>query len=205
MNDTYRQPSLSHLGYVVSSVGVERSKVVETIPTDADGQLFASSVPGCSKIAKPCECNRALIRRKLHSGFSLAVARDSIYKVYTFFGDGMSKHKSHGKEKKKSSQLVIRVEKTERDAFVSLCDRLDTSAAREIRRFMREQVAVHSGKDASAGGTDTSVISEAATDEPATAGVVPAEVPDQTADAPEEAAAEKAVQPKKKKRKRAVH
>lgn len=60
----------------------------------------------------------------------------------------MSKHKSTGKEKKKGSQLVIRVDKTERDAFVMLCDELDTSAAREIRRFMRELVAAHAGADA---------------------------------------------------------
>ena len=68
-----------------------------------------------------------------------------IYKVYTKLGGIMSKHKTHGKDKKKSSQLVIRIEKAERDAFVALCDQLDTSAAREIRRFMRELVAAHSG------------------------------------------------------------
>lgn len=39
--------------------------------------------------------------------------------------------------KKKNSQLVIRINDQERDAFVSLCDDLDTSAAREIRRFIR--------------------------------------------------------------------
>lgn len=44
------------------------------------------------------------------------------------------------KKKKKTnhdSQLVIRIKKSERDAFVSLCEELDTSAAREIRRFIR--------------------------------------------------------------------
>jgi hypothetical protein len=46
---------------------------------------------------------------------------------------------------KKASQLAIRIEKSERDAFVELCDWLDTSAAREIRRFMREFVAAHAG------------------------------------------------------------
>jgi hypothetical protein len=44
---------------------------------------------------------------------------------------------------KKGSQFAIRLEKSERDAFVALCERLDTSAAREIRRFMREFVAAH--------------------------------------------------------------
>ena len=57
----------------------------------------------------------------------------------------MSKHKSDGKAKKKGSQLVLRIAKAERDAFVTLCDQLDTSAAREIRRFMGEFVLAHSG------------------------------------------------------------
>ncbi|QPH56195.1 hypothetical protein I0K15_10800 [Pontivivens ytuae] len=51
--------------------------------------------------------------------------------------------KSGKKSAKKSSQLVIRVEKSERDAFVQLCDELDTSAAREIRHFMRRFVDEH--------------------------------------------------------------
>lgn len=55
----------------------------------------------------------------------------------------MAKHKSPGKEKDKGSQLVLRVEKSERTAFIKLCKQLDTSAAREIRRFMREFVAAH--------------------------------------------------------------
>ncbi len=38
---------------------------------------------------------------------------------------------------KKNSQLVLRLDKDERDAFVALCKQLDTSAAREIRRFIR--------------------------------------------------------------------
>jgi hypothetical protein len=48
--------------------------------------------------------------------------------------------KNDKKSGKKSSQLVIRVEKEDRDQFVKLCEELDTSAAREIRRFMREFV-----------------------------------------------------------------
>ena len=39
--------------------------------------------------------------------------------------------------KKKDSQLIIRISKEERDAFVELCDEIDTSAAREIRLFIR--------------------------------------------------------------------
>jgi hypothetical protein len=49
---------------------------------------------------------------------------------------------------KKGSQFAIRVEKSERDAFVTLCERLDTSAAREIRQFMRQFVAAHAAADA---------------------------------------------------------
>lgn len=45
------------------------------------------------------------------------------------------------KAKKKNSQLVIRINDQERDSFVSLCEELDTSAAREIRRFIRGFVA----------------------------------------------------------------
>ncbi len=38
---------------------------------------------------------------------------------------------------KKDGQLVLRLDKGERDAFVDLCKELDTSAAREIRHFIR--------------------------------------------------------------------
>lgn len=46
--------------------------------------------------------------------------------------------KNDGKlSSKKDAQLVLRLDKSERDAFVDLCRDLDTSAAREIRRFIR--------------------------------------------------------------------
>lgn len=48
------------------------------------------------------------------------------------------------KKAKKNSQLVIRINDQERDNFVSLCEELDTSAAREIRRFIRDFVAENS-------------------------------------------------------------
>ena len=44
---------------------------------------------------------------------------------------------------KKDAQMIVRINKDERDAFVELCDDLDTSAAREVRRFIREFVATH--------------------------------------------------------------
>lgn len=47
------------------------------------------------------------------------------------------------KAKKKNSQLLIRINDAERDEFVSLCEELDTSAAREIRRFIRGFVDEH--------------------------------------------------------------
>ncbi|KRS19809.1 hypothetical protein [Roseovarius indicus] len=49
--------------------------------------------------------------------------------------------KDDKKEKKKSgkkdSQLILRLDKEERDEFIKLCKEMDTSAAREIRAFIR--------------------------------------------------------------------
>lgn len=45
--------------------------------------------------------------------------------------------KGDKKSNKKDSQLVLRLDKQERDAFVELCKDMDTSAAREIRAFIR--------------------------------------------------------------------
>jgi hypothetical protein len=63
----------------------------------------------------------------------------------------MGKNKPQGKAKGKGSQLVIRIDKSEREAFVGLCEKLDTSAAREIRRFMRGFVADHANRQAGSG------------------------------------------------------
>ena len=52
----------------------------------------------------------------------------------------MNEKKSRKKVGRKNSQLVIRINDQERDEFVSLCEELDTSAAREIRRFIRQFV-----------------------------------------------------------------
>ncbi|MCB1337740.1 MAG: hypothetical protein KDK10_09930 [Maritimibacter sp.] len=51
----------------------------------------------------------------------------------------MAKRDKH----KKDAQLIIRINKAERNAFVDLCEDLDTSAARELRRFIRGFVAEH--------------------------------------------------------------
>ncbi|MDB2331445.1 hypothetical protein N9V74_07025 [Alteromonas sp.] len=47
-------------------------------------------------------------------------------------------------KKKKNSQLIIRINDEERAEFVDLCETLDTSAAREIRRFIRHFVEKNS-------------------------------------------------------------
>ncbi|MCI5113012.1 MAG: hypothetical protein MRY75_20900 [Marivita sp.] len=47
------------------------------------------------------------------------------------------------KKQRKDSQLIIRIAKDDRDAFVDLCDTLDTSAAREVRRFIRGFLKEH--------------------------------------------------------------
>jgi hypothetical protein len=44
---------------------------------------------------------------------------------------------------KKDSQLLLRIGKEERDEFIALCEDLDTSAAREIRRFIKKFIADH--------------------------------------------------------------
>ena len=50
---------------------------------------------------------------------------------------------SKKKKLKKDSQLVIRINGKERDRFVELCDELDTSAAREIRVFIKSFMRMH--------------------------------------------------------------
>lgn len=55
----------------------------------------------------------------------------------------MSKHKTANKEKENGGQLVIRIAKSDRAAFIAVCEALDTTAAREIRRFMREFIAAN--------------------------------------------------------------
>ncbi len=50
----------------------------------------------------------------------------------------MAKPKSKDKKKpKKDAQLVLRLEADMRDDFVDACKELDTTAAREVRRFIK--------------------------------------------------------------------
>ena len=41
------------------------------------------------------------------------------------------------KKKKKDAQLVLRLQKGTRDRFIEACQDLDTTAAREVRRFIK--------------------------------------------------------------------
>jgi hypothetical protein len=50
----------------------------------------------------------------------------------------MPSKKKPKKKNSKDSQLIIRINASERDRFISVCNSLDTSAAREIRRFIRD-------------------------------------------------------------------
>ncbi len=40
-------------------------------------------------------------------------------------------------KKKKDAQLVLRLPKDQRDRFIDACQDLDSSAAREVRRFIK--------------------------------------------------------------------
>lgn len=55
----------------------------------------------------------------------------------------MPDNKARKKPNKKDSQLVIRINRKHRDAFIELCEDLDTSAAREIRGFIQEFLKNH--------------------------------------------------------------
>ncbi len=56
----------------------------------------------------------------------------------------MAKRDKH----KKDAQLIVRINKAERNAFVELCEDLDTSAAREVRRFIRDFMAENGAEHA---------------------------------------------------------
>ncbi len=58
----------------------------------------------------------------------------------------MTDKKKPKKKNLKDSQLIVRISASDRDRFVSLCDALDTSAAREIRRFIRDFLQQHDSK-----------------------------------------------------------
>jgi len=57
--------------------------------------------------------------------------------------DSINVKKKKIKKNKKDSQLVIRISSKDRDRFVELCEEMDTSAAREIRLFIRRFMKEH--------------------------------------------------------------
>jgi hypothetical protein len=55
----------------------------------------------------------------------------------------MAEKKKRAKKTLKDSQFIVRIAKDERDRFVALCEEMDTSAAREVRRFIRDFIHRH--------------------------------------------------------------
>lgn len=51
--------------------------------------------------------------------------------------------KDKKKKSGKDSQLVLRLDREDREAFVALCKDMDTTASREVRRFIREFLQKH--------------------------------------------------------------
>lgn len=49
----------------------------------------------------------------------------------------MPKKKRKKERKKKDAQFVLRLDREVRDQFVEICQECDTTAAREIRRFIK--------------------------------------------------------------------
>lgn len=56
---------------------------------------------------------------------------------------GTNVSEKNRKKKKKNSQMIIRINDEERAQFITLCEELDTSAAREVRHFIRDFIAKH--------------------------------------------------------------
>lgn len=53
----------------------------------------------------------------------------------------MPKRKKQKSDKDEDVKLVVRIEATLRDAFIEACQEMDTTASREVRRFIREFLA----------------------------------------------------------------
>ncbi len=69
--------------------------------------------------------------------------------------------KKKKRAKSKDASLIIRISKEERKAFVDLCEELDTSAAREIRLFIRGFVERHQEGESQSPPTPEETSSEA--------------------------------------------
>lgn len=55
----------------------------------------------------------------------------------------MTDKPTKNKPNKKDSQLLIRISTSEREQYLQLCEKLDTTAAREIRQFIRDFIKKH--------------------------------------------------------------
>lgn len=65
-----------------------------------------------------------------------------IYKTRT----RMSRKKKQKAESGEDVKLVVRIEAELRDAFIEACQAADTTASREVRRFIREFLALSDKK-----------------------------------------------------------
>ena len=59
---------------------------------------------------------------------------------------GKRKNKSEKSGKDEEAKLVVRIEAELRDAFIDACQERDTTASREVRRFIRDFLE-HLGKE----------------------------------------------------------
>lgn len=57
----------------------------------------------------------------------------------------MGKNKKQKSKQDEEVKLVVRIEAGLRDAFIAACQDMDTTASREVRRFIRDFLA-HSGQ-----------------------------------------------------------
>ncbi len=58
----------------------------------------------------------------------------------------MGKSKKQKSSKDEEVKLVVRIEAGLRDAFIEACQNMDTTASREVRRFIRDFLA-HLGQE----------------------------------------------------------
>lgn len=60
----------------------------------------------------------------------------------------MGKGKKQKSDKDEEVKLVVRIEAKLRDAFIEACQDMDTTASREVRRFIRDFLTRSGTKDA---------------------------------------------------------
>ena len=72
---------------------------------------------------------------------------------------GNHKKKKSDRDKDKEAKLVVRIEASLRDEFIEACQDLDTTASREVRRFIRDFLA-RSKQDTKAAPTSPTIPQE---------------------------------------------